>query len=304
MQAPDLDRLKQIVADRYGFNSMGAWSPIVNGDECLVWWVEQGESPLIVRVSPAWRTPAELQWTHDLTLHCAQSIPEVVAPLRARDGSTLFIFEDCPVTLFPFVPGEDIDTEDMAMVQAAARLLAHIHKAAVTWPEQRPRPASKASRPLPLARADYPPALQDAELDAWEDWAATTDALRIAPIQGDFYCRNVLAQAGRITGVIDWDEAIISPLMAEVGWCTWEFAQNWTGDDLFFDRAALFLDAYFAEDPPCPRHEIDHAVPFIRRRLRQESVLELAHAARGEDWDQEYAEGEIRAFAALKDATL
>jgi hypothetical protein len=92
--------------------------------------------------------------------------------------------------------------------------------------------------------------------------------------------------------------------MAEVGWSTWEFAQNWDGDDLFYDRAALFLEAYFAEDPPCSRNEVEQAVNFIRRRLRDEAVHELAAAARGEDWDQEYTEAEMRAFVALRGKSL
>jgi Ser/Thr protein kinase RdoA (MazF antagonist) len=304
MQTLDLDALQNAVVQRYGFDGPGVWSPIFNGDECLVWRVEQGESLLIVRISPAWRTPAELQWTHDLTLHCGQSIPEVVAPLRARDGSTLFVFEDCPVTLYPFVSGKDIDTENMALVQAAARLLARIHKAAVRWPEQRPRPASKTTRPQPLPPERYPEVFQDPELDAWEAWLDQTDTLVFGPIHADYYSRNVLATDTTITGVIDWDEAYMDHLMAEVGWSAWEFAQNWTGDDLFYDRAALYLEAYFAEDPPCPRHEVEHAVQFIRRRLRRESVLQLAAAERGEDWEQEYTEQEMRAFAALKGQSL
>jgi Ser/Thr protein kinase RdoA (MazF antagonist) len=214
------------------------------------------------------------------------------------------VFEDCPVTLYPFVPGEDIDTENIALVKRAARLLAQIHKAAVTWPHQRPRPASKATRPEALPRERYPAVFQDAALDAWEQGLSGKDLLVTGPIHGDFYCRNVLAANSQITGVIDWDEAHIDYLMAEVGWSAWEFAQNWTGDDLDFERAQIFLDAYFAADPPCPRAELEHAIHFIRRRLRSESVLELGRAERGEDWDREYTEQEMRAFAALKGKSL
>jgi Ser/Thr protein kinase RdoA (MazF antagonist) len=282
---------------------MGSWSQIINGDECLVWHVENDSMPLIVRVSPAWRTVAELQWVHKFTIHCGQTIPEVVAPTPARDASTLFVFDTYPVTLFPFVEGGDFNVDDLALREKAARLLVNIHKAGVHWKAKRPRPASKASKPQPLPRERYPHVFRDIEFDAWE--ASLPElGLTIAPIHGDYYSRNVLATATQITGVIDWDEAHITYLMAETGWSAWEFCQNDKGDDLHDDRARHFLAAYFDEKPPCPRSEIVHAVNFMRLRLRNEAVGDLARKERGEDWDMEYTEAEMRAFNNLRGRTL
>lgn len=299
----DLCRLKNEIANRYIVDNMGDWSQIVNGDECLVWRVENGTNPLIVRVSPNWRTIEELQWVHDFTLHCRQTIPEAVAPVTTCVNSTLFVFESYPVTVFPFVEGDSLNTDNPALCQKAARLLARIHKAAATWHNKHSRPASKATRPEPLSRAEYPPVFQDAEFDAWEAELADSN-LTIMPIHGDYYSRNVLATDERITGVIDWDEADINYLMAEVGWSVWEFAQVDSGDDLDDDKARAFLAAYFDEDPPCPKAEIQHTVNFIRLRLRNEAVADLARKARGEAWDMEYTEGEIRAFVALQNRVI
>jgi len=299
----DISQLKSEIVTRYSVENMGEWSQIINGDECLVWRVDNGTNPLIVRVSPNWRTVDELQWVHDFTLHCGRTIPEVVAPVSARDNSTLFVFQTYPVTVYPFIEGDTFNTDNLAMCEEAARLLARIHKAAVTWQDVRPRPASKTTRPQALLREVYPPVFQDAEFDAWEA-QLPTNGLTIAPIHGDYYCRNVLATDARITGVIDWDEADINYLMAEVGWSTWEFSQVETGDDLDDAKARAFLAAYFAEDPPCPKSEMRDAINFIRLRLRNEAVGDLARKARGEEWDMEYTEGEMRAFAILKQRIL
>lgn len=299
----DVSRLKNEIARRYVLKNMGAWSQINNGDECLVWQIDNGDSPLIVRVSPAWRTLDELQWVHDFTVHCGKTIPEVVAPIAAHDRSTLFLLEIYPVTVFPFVEGDTFNTDDDKLVEKAARLLANIHKAAMAWHHKRPHPASKTTKPQPLPREHYPDMFRDVDFDEWEA-SLPQKGLVIAPIHGDYYDRNVLATESEITGVIDWDEAYITYLMAETGWSAWEFCQNDSGDDLQDDEARAFLDAYFDENPPCPRSEMEHAINFIRLRLRHEAVGDLARKERGEAWDKAYTEGEIRAFIALKDREL
>ncbi|MEM9952099.1 MAG: phosphotransferase [Chloroflexota bacterium] len=295
----DSSKLKSEIQNRYPIFSTSEWIPIINGDECLVWRVDDK----VVRVSPSWRTVEELQWVHDLTLHCSQTIPEVVQPLKAMDESTLFVLDGYPVTVFPFVEGDSLDVDNDNLRNESARILAKIHHATVNWTDQRPRPASKSSRPQSLPREHYPDVLRDEAFDAWEASLANL-GLTIAPIHGDYYSRNVLATETMITGVIDWDEADITYLMAEVGWCIWEFCQNDAGDDLVLSRARDFVDAYLENNTVCPSSELDHAINFIRLRLRNEAVAYLARKARGEGWDKAYTEAEIRAFVTLRDVKL
>ena len=295
-----IDDLKQQIEQRYDIQLTSDWQPIINGDECRIWRVDTPQQPVIVRVSPAWRTVAELQWVHHLTQHCAATIAEVVAPITARNGTTLFIHEEHPVCLFPFVEGEDLDTNDSDLCVSAARLLARIHQTSATW-NSTPRPASKATAPQPLPPERYPNVFVDAELDRWHE---SLDGLIIGAIHGDYYCRNILCDAGRIQGVIDWDETQIAPLMAEVGWSAWEFSQVDSEDDLDDDKARAFLAAYFEANPPCAPSEKAHAIAFMRWRLRDEAVRALAAAERGEDWDKEYTEQEMRAFQNLRGRIL
>lgn len=299
----DTGMLKAGVASRYLVSRDADWTPIFNGDECLVWRVSGAGHAFIIRVSPAWRSPAELQWTHELVAHCAATIPQAVAPLMANDGSSCFVLDEYPVTVYPFVKGAKPDRTNPLLVDQAARLLARIHRAALAWPGTRPRPASNTSRPGMLGQEALPAQFRDPAFDAWEA-ALPKRKLATGPIHGDYYPRNLLASRSAIDGVIDWDEAKISWLMAETAWAAWEFSQNDAGDDLDMTRAAAFFAAYFDEDPPCLRDELRDAVNFIRLRLRDEVAMNLARREQGENWtpeDQEYADAETRAFAALQD---
>jgi Ser/Thr protein kinase RdoA (MazF antagonist) len=299
----DVYKLKNEIAQRYLIEDMGASSQIINGDECLVWRIENGSLPLVVRVSPAWRTIDEIQWVHEFMVHCGQIIPEVVSPMVALDTSTVFIFASYPVTVFPFIEGDTLNVGNAMLREKAARLLARIHNTSFAWADKRPRPASKGTKPQPLPRDRYPAVFCDAEFDAWVE-SLPQRSLMISAIHGDYYSRNILATDTQITGVIDWDEAYVTYLMAETGWSTWEFCQNDAGDDLNVDMAHDFLNAYFDETPPSPRSEIDHAINFIRLRLRDEAVTDLACKERGEAWDKDYTEAKMRAFVTLKEKKL
>lgn len=290
----NLESLAHEIEHLYELRFTGGWVRLTGGEESEVWSVDADRS-FIVRIGPTWRTSDELQWVHDLTAHCAASIPEAVAPIRARDGSSVFRFHDHPVSLYPYVEGEPLDTENQELCLSAARLLARIHRTASTWQGgQRPPSRSTAPQPIPVER--WPEVFIDPELDRWHD---SISHLTTGPIHGDYYCTNLLCIGEEIRGVIDWDEARIAPLMAEIGWCTWEFAQTPSGDELDDDRARAFLNAYFEAGSPCPRAEADHTIPFIRWRLRSESLLALAAVERGEDLDMEYTQQQMRAFERL-----
>jgi len=267
------------------------------GEEAQVWRVESIDGPLVVHASPAWRGTEELAWIHGLLRFTARQAPEAVAPLPARDGSTLIPHQDWWLSLFPFVPGAFLDREDAVQREAAARLLARMHRAMLGWkaPGRRPN-----STPAQLPPIPDPPELVDAALDAWRaGLAASVESLTRGPIHGDYYRRNVLWHDDRISGVIDWFESRIAYLIEEIAWSTWEFAKTAAGDDLHLDRAQDFLAAYLDEGGPVSPREFQHVVPAIRWGLRDEVRAALAAASRGLPWDPEYRAEEIRAFGRL-----
>src|SRR5688500_7786564 len=98
-------------AQRYELEITGSPQPLTGGEECAVWRIATDYGPCIIRVSPPWRSAAEIQWTHDLMAHCAETIPEVVTPVAAWDGSTQFMHQGKVAALYVFSGGRPLDRE-------------------------------------------------------------------------------------------------------------------------------------------------------------------------------------------------
>ncbi len=292
---------------RYQLHAPQPWKPLAGGEECLVWRFRTGSGWLVVRVSPQWRTEAEICWVHQLMCFTAMTVPEVVAPLPAKDGVTLFIHAGYPVALFPFVEGQPLNREKRSMREAAARLLAHLHRAMLVWPALRSRPPISPAAPYSWPREYHDQVLPDADLDAWHTNIYQAASRITGPTHGDYYRRNLLCRRGRIQGIIDWDQSHLAPLIEELAWATWEFAKVPSGTDLDDQRARAFLAAYHAAAGPAPVEEQELIIPLIRWRLREEVRRSTARAARGETGeatDQEYRQKEMEAFARLRGRRL
>lgn len=240
---------------------------------------------LVVRVGPTWRGDDELEWTNEVALAAADVVAEVVAPLLRPDGSTVVRIDDRPVTLWPYVEGTKADHRDEDVRLQAADLLARLHRALgrVTW---RPRPPSGA----PLAPT---PDLDDHDLDTWlaifdRDHPATM------ALHGDFCAGNVLVHDGRITAVVDWDEALLGPPERELAWAAWEWGDCLHTGDL--GPALAFVDAYRAAGGPARRIGEHDLRQLVRQRLRWESGYRRAHAP----FDLEYESLQLRAFHRLR----
>lgn len=302
-QPEDILRRAGLAADierRYGLRIVAPWHRLKGGEECAVWRLKTTRGRLVLRMSPMWRTTEELRWVNELTSFAAAYAGEVVAPLVALDGTTLFLHEGRPASLFPFVPGERLDREDAHLRESAARLLARLHLTTMRWPgrQERPIPAGSVLRELDDVL------LPDAELDAWyvNDYQRRT--LTTAPIHGDYYRGNLLCSNRCILGVIDWDESRIAPLIEEVAWAMWEFGKTVSGDDLDGARARAFLGAYVDAGGPGNTDDIDLVLPLIRRRLRDEIARSRIAEGRGEPWDADYREQELHAFERLRGREL
>lgn len=292
------------IAQRYQRQAAEAPTPLTGGEESAVWRLATDCEPIVVRISPAWRTVAELQWVHDLTRFTARVIPEVVAPLSAVDGSTIFLHAGQPVAVFPFVEGKMLDREDSGLQQAAALLLVRLHQAMSAWPGHRVRPPSGPAAPVPWSAERDPQALLDADLDLWYATQHASAQLPTGPVHGDYYRRNLLCLDKRICGVIDWDESHIAPYLEEVAWAMWEFAKVPSGDDLYVERALAFFQTYCEAGGLCQKADVRSILPLIRQHFREEIRRSLAAAERGEKWDETYVEKEIRAFQHLRGQVL
>ncbi len=159
----DLDELLAIIAQRYGL-SLGQARQLDGGDECLVWSVPSHQSPLVVRNSPCWRSPERLAWTHRLMLSLQAVLPQVIAPLRALDESTLFRYNDRSVALFPSVAGAPFDRENPKLRQEEVTFLARLYATLLN----RAPVSAGLQRHLLIGAPPLPPAPDTGSLIDWE----------------------------------------------------------------------------------------------------------------------------------------
>ena len=285
--------MKNVLETAYSLSFDGEWQKLDGGYECDVWQVDS----LIVRICPEWRTDGELRWVYDLVAHCAQHIPQVIAPIKTKDGEDFIRIDNRPVLVFPYIDGSG----DSMLIAESARMLANIHKTAMRWLQrQPPRPASHQSAPQVLSMEHIPDYIKDPELDTWLDTVYAEMPKTMGVIHGDFYRGNILCKDGQITGIIDWDECRVGPIIEEVAWSMWEFCQIESRDDLDMEKTRIFLQAYQEVNSGLPSTEYQAIIPLIRSHLRYEILRSLAAEQNGYDWDEDYRQQEIRAFKNLR----
>lgn len=296
------DELRSMLEAHYGLK-LGASTPLLGGDEALIWQVSSSLGPLVVRMSPAHRSPVRLQQIHQVLLALAPVLPPILAPLLAPDGSTLLSYHGRAVELFPFVSGERLDRENARLRQAAAQLLAQVHTALLS---QAQHAASLVRKGVVGERLSQPPSdppgLHDPDLDLWHSTLPEHPAaFTIGLIHGDYYRRNLLTQGEQIVAVLGWDDLHPDFLMQEVAWASWEFGKTVSSDDWHLDRVQAFLQDYREAGGPCKAEEYHTIVPFVRWRLREElRYHHFAQIAAGLPGEPDYAVGQMRAFKQLR----
>ena len=199
-QEPLADELRGILEAHYGLRLEKA-TPLLGGEEALIWKASSSLGPLVVCMSPAHRSPLRLQQIHQVLLALAPVLPPVLAPLLAPDGSTLLSYQGQAVELFPFVSGEQLDHENARLRQVAARLLAQMHKTLLL---QTKRAASLVRKGVVGERLSQalsdPPDLHDPDLDRWHSTLREHQAaFTVGLIHGDYYRRNSPALGGGTT---------------------------------------------------------------------------------------------------------
>ena len=296
-----------------------AATPILGGDECLLWHVTAPRS-LVVRAAPVWRSDAELRWAYGVAAALRAYVPEVVTP----ESPGIVRLRGRALTVWPYAAGRHLDRDRPDDRVAAARLLARLHRATVLVADPGNRPPSDPGGPADWPRiatadwtrtatADRPRIatagcqrvataddLADPELDeTLASWRAGAGGVAPrGPVHGDYYRRNILDCDGRLA-LLDWDDARIDAVSVELAWSVWEFGHS--GSTLDPARARGFLDEYRrAGGPP---YDAGMIVPFIRYRLRWEIARSRSAAAVGEYHDLAYEADEVRAFAMLRGTT-
>ncbi|GAA2429244.1 hypothetical protein GCM10010191_48250 [Actinomadura vinacea] len=280
-----------------------AWGKALDGTAVRLYGGEESAAyrigDLVVRVGTTWRGQAETEWCHAIAAHAASAMPEAVAPLRTRDGTTCVLAEERVLSLWRYVSGEWPDAELPHMREEAARLLARLHRALSSYTPP-PRPVASFLETGLYGRPPHDaPKLADPDLDQWLAGFHCRNRRR-HPLHGDFYAGNTLARDGRLVAVLDWDEAVVGAPEVEVA----SAALEWSDEDGDATRQRReFVDSYHRAGGTAGPMDDVTVTQLIRHRLRREAAyFELARqrgAVHDED-DRDYHERRVEAFFALK----
>lgn len=240
---------------------------------------------VVVRIAPQWRTDGEMRWFAALADHAAAVVPEVIAPLRSVAQDFVVRLSGRPITVWPYAEGEWPAKGDHVLRDQAAELLARVHKALADapWPDEAPTPMAQGP-------GDD---VADAHLDAW---LASRETLAVQPLHGDYYRGNALASGGRITALLDWDDAYVGPLEKDVCEAAWEWGAGLSTGSLAGPLA--FLAAYtssggIAVSPFALRQ-------YARARMRSEILYARTRWQELDADDHAYHRAQISAFHALR----
>jgi Ser/Thr protein kinase RdoA (MazF antagonist) len=277
-------QLARLIEERYNLGSLAVHEPLEGGYANDVLRIEAGGSSYVVRVKYPPVVAESIVWEHELVERLALEI--VPVPIRASNGATFFVHDRFAVSVLPYVSGRPAAPGDGP---AVAHALGRVHEAAAR--------VVLAQRPTvpALAEVEWPPARLPGHLERWlptleaaREWAigwTRTLTAPSSPIHGDFFPGNVLVEDGRVTGVLDWEEARVDWPAIDLAAGVWHFAET---ED--------FVDAYreaggtVADDTLLP--------PLIRVKR----VLEVLRAPTDRHVDWEYQLENLRAIERLPES--
>jgi homoserine kinase type II len=245
----------------------------------------------IVRVEPA--DPESVRWEHALLRFLAEEIDQVVEPLMALDGSTFFVDGGCIVSVFRFLPGKELRSQEPLFRDVLPRLLARVHQRAQAWPVADQRPGVPSLRERDWDRNDWwdwsvveksPPLVR--AFEELREWVAAAE-LCVGAIHGDFHMGNVLVRDGSVTGIVDWQYARRDWPALELAGMVWDLC--WDGNSTTLDPALCdevvgrYLDAGGPGEPGA-------LIPLMRLESLVSALISLTRAARDESWDREFTQ--------------
>jgi homoserine kinase type II len=234
---------------RYAVGTLADLQPIASGIENTNYFVTTTKGRYVLTLYE--RLPAdELPFYLNLMAHLARCGCEVPAPEPDRTGALFSIINGKPASLVARVDGAPLDDPDVANCRAVGAALGRLHVASQTYRARLAnrrgpawwRQAARAVRPFLTPEQN---ALIEAELAFQQGFGKLK--LPKGAIHADLFVDNVLFDADRVAGIIDFGFAATDFLAYDIAiavndWCEAEGA-------LDADRAAAFLAGYNAVRP-------------------------------------------------------
>ncbi|MFC7375923.1 MULTISPECIES: phosphotransferase enzyme family protein [unclassified Brachybacterium] len=230
-----------VLRDRFGFSDAQAASEwitetvravwgidasdctrIVMSDKNALAWLSSSSGSLVAKWSIAREKFERLDALSRIVSALADDDIPVSAPVVALDGRLQVEVDGVSLALQRKVPGQILDVDDPAQVYASGAVLGRLHHAlaqapdaggVLASPEGVPSLSERIEAWLHGDRAHLPPqairTLRDALPDRGDDRPAQL-------LHGDFRSTNVLWSDGRISAVLDFDEARVDDRLDEL----------------------------------------------------------------------------------------
>jgi homoserine kinase type II len=227
-------------------------------------------------------TRAALAFEHAVVAHLAARTTLVRAPLADPLRETLVLDDGAFVAVFPYVPGTT-GARDASARGGAARGLAEIHRAArdlhvrggmrssrtlgqLSWLRER---FQRFAQEPALARELPWDALILAVASATVDVAPLVTALPHVIVHGDPHPDNVVREAGRTTGFLDFDFAHETERVYDLAAAADAFARADDDAPLDTDAFRAFVATYAEEAPLANAEHRVMAAHLVRRNAVQ-----------------------------------
>ena len=199
--------------------------------------------------------PAELPFYLDLTGHLAAHGIPCPGPLIDHAGRSFSMFKGKPAAIVRRLPGVSSMRPDAAEAAQVATMLARMHRAGESFAGYQENP--RGPHWWAVAAPQVMPFLDHAARTMLADELAFQashrhDRLPRGPIHADLFRDNVLFDAGRVGGFIDFYFAGVDCLLFDVAVCVndWCIARDGpAAGSLQADQAQAFLAAYHAVRP-------------------------------------------------------
>ena len=254
------------------------------------WRVESGADRYVLRRYNLHRSPAAIQYEHDVLRHIERKGWPVAVPLPAEGGSTFVMERGSPdsqasaYALFPFLPGRPGSPHSHRYLRIKGGLLARLHGDLALLPSRSQRDGFGRSSDLDAYVPDSHGGTFDTVVDAFaqeqprlaaqihshrqanldELARLDYDSLPDILVHGDFHGDHTRFQRRRLTALLDFDLVHLDARIADV-------ALAIAGDCLkppaymSIDPEAVqaLVGAYHAESP-LSEPEVGLIVPLIR----------------------------------------
>lgn len=231
----------RVLAEDYGLSVVGVQRMVISAHSLMVWVTTATRDRLMIKICRLVAAHESLRTRAALVTWLAGRGLPVAPPLVARAGEHQLLRDGLSLGVQPVLPGTLLDTSDLRQVRVAGEMLATLHLALATWPGSdrlaEVRPVAGGGSGGPVAPEDLRNLL--------EHRGRELPALARQPVHADFRGANVLSLDGRISGVLDFEEARLDTAVVDLAHAvcllgTWY--HDWK--PMSSEAQAAFIDSY------------------------------------------------------------